>query len=98
MSNTIKILGPSFTLPDANVHPLPAPGGTLYRVENHTEPPAWINLNLYDDLQLENLYATLGIPPNGSEIVQLKSPSNGMSSPDAVTSGQVYVIPIAFTH
>ena len=81
MSNTIKILGPSFTLPDnTSVHPLPAPGGTLYRVENHTA--AWINLNLYDDLQFVNLYATMGIPPNGSEIVQLKSPSNGMSSPD----------------
>lgn len=96
MSNTIKILGPSFALPNTAVYPLPAPGGTLYRVENHTA--AWINLNLYDDLQLENLYATMGIPPNGSEIVQLKSSLNGMSSPDVTTPTDVYVIPIAFTH
>ena len=96
MANQLKILGIPHDLPTGSTGlevPIPQ-RSNLYRIENHTN--AWVDLKLYDSSDLATPYAQMGIPPAGSENVQVKNPTTHMSASHG-SEGDIKVIPLAFT-
>ena len=96
MANQLKILGIPHDLPTGStgVEVPISQRSNLYRIENHTS--AWVDLKLYDSSELANPYAQMGIPPAGSENVQVKNPTAHMSASHG-SPGDIKVIPLAFT-